>query len=169
MGFNPIRQHVPCCIIAGQAAVDIFPQRRFGYVQARQIVDAQLFPAIHCQICPLAVPGFILQLETALIQRGAGRVVVIHPVNREGVCEVLHVVFGGDRHIDAFLNGPHGHTGLRFRLRPLFGHRIGRIQLVSRNRRLHDLELDAHRNLDLGGLDIRRLHGSGDAGLGHCL
>ena len=44
---------------AGQAAVDIFPQRRLGYVQARQIVDAQLFPGIRCQLFPLAVPGFI--------------------------------------------------------------------------------------------------------------
>ena len=108
-----------------------------------------------------------MQLEVVRPQCRTGSVVIIHPLDREGVCEVLHVVFGGDRHIGAFLNDPRGHTGLRVKLRPL--HRIGRIQLVSRNRRLHDLELDAHRNLDLGGLGIRRVHGFGDAELGHCL
>ena len=169
IGYNPIGQHLPLCIIAGQAAIGIRPQRRLGSIEGRKLVYAKLSQRSLRQFCPFPILRFVLQLEVVRPQCRTGSVVIIHPLDREGVCEVLHVVFGGDRHIGAFHNGTRGLTGLRVRLRPLFGHRIRSIPFVSRNRLLHDLELDARRNPDRGGLGIRWVHGFGDAGLGHCL
>ena len=41
IGYNPIGQLVPRCIIAGQAAIGILPQRRLGSIEGRKLVYAK--------------------------------------------------------------------------------------------------------------------------------